>query len=115
MEKIVELLISLSDLDNMLKDLENENYPDALLKKMDFEKVKKSLIEAREEIIQQIPKGILNKYEKFVAKYGRGIAPVINGVCMNCFSKLPTSMLSKVNKNKTIDRCPNCGIFIYYV
>jgi len=39
---------------------------------------------------------------------------VIGGTCMNCFSELPTAMVSRAEKNHQVEKCPSCGVFIYW-
>ena len=112
MDEVIEKLIALSDIDAMLKDAESDEYKSLGFQtnKECIEKLKKM----REEIASSIPRQILKRYEKLKKKYGRGIAPVVNSVCTNCFIQFPTEVASKTDKNKKIEYCPNCGIIIYW-
>ncbi len=112
MHPALEALIALNDLDVMILELQHPEYQE-----IGFQ-VKEHLLElekARQEIIKKIPDDVRRKYEKLKKKYKRGIAPVITGVCMNCFAHLPTAMVSEPDKNEKLATCPNCGIFIYWV
>ena len=111
MHPVLEALIILHDLDVLLQEMESPNY-----KELGF-KVSNRLMElekARKEITGRIPEDILKRYEKLRKKYRRGLAPVIGGVCLNCFVHLPIAFVSQPGKNEELQTCPNCGIFIYW-
>ncbi len=112
MNKVIEKLIALNDIDAMLKDAESEEY-----KRLGFqtkEQCIENLKKMRDEIAASIPKSILRRYEKLKKKYGRGIAPVVNNICTNCFMQMPTEVASKTDKNEKVETCENCGIIIYW-
>lgn len=112
MDNVIEKLIALSDIDAMLKDAESDEY-----KKLGFETKEDSLAKLkkmRDEIASSIPRQVLKRYEKLKKKYGRGIAPIVNNVCTNCFMQLPTENDSRTDKNEKVEFCPNCGIIIYW-
>jgi hypothetical protein len=111
MHPVLEALIILHDLDVLLMEMESPHY-----KELGF-KVSDRLMEvekARKEIIGRIPENVLKRYEKLRKKYRRGLAPVIGGVCLNCFVHLPIAFVSQPGKNEELQTCPNCGIFIYW-
>jgi len=112
MHPVLEALIALNDLDVMIQELQSPDYREI---GFDVEDQIFKLEKARTEIIKKIPEEVLKKYEKLKKKYKRGIAPVIGGVCMNCFSLLPIAMTSEADRNEKLSTCPNCGIFIYWV
>jgi hypothetical protein len=109
----LENLITLQDLDYLCKEIKSPEY-----QKLGFqvdEKERLAQVEkAREEIRKRIPENIVKRYDKLKARYGRGVAPVVGGVCLNCFVHLPIAFVSQPGKNERIDTCPNCGIFIYW-
>ncbi len=111
MDAILENLIALQDLDNLCKEIKSPEY-----KKLGF-KVEDRLAtveKARDEIRKRIPEPILKRYDKLKGRYKRGVAPVVGGVCLNCFVHLPIAFVSKPGKNEKVETCPNCGIFIYW-
>jgi len=111
--KILESLITLNDLDLMIEEIKNPNYRD-LGFEIDVKQKLDALERARDEIRSKIPENILRKYDILKKRYGRGVSPIIGGVCMNCFVKLPISVVSQPHDNNKIETCPNCGIFIYW-
>ena len=112
MDPILEILIALGDIDAMIKDTESPEYKEIGLTEDEdpVEKLKK----LREECASKLPPNILKRYEKLKKKYGRGIAPVVGGICTNCFIHLPTSLVTRPDKNKKLETCPNCGIYVYW-
>lgn len=112
MDKTIEKLIALNDIDAMLKDAESDEY-----RRLGFEtreECVEKLKKMREDIASSIPRKVLKKYERLKNKYGRGIAPVVNDVCTNCFMQFPTETASRTDKNEKVEYCPNCGIIIYW-
>jgi predicted nucleic acid-binding Zn-ribbon protein len=111
MNPILETLIALHDLDDMLRDTQDPRYM-----KIGFKLGKhvKDLEKARQNLLKKIPANVLKRYEKLQPKYGRGIAPIVNDVCMNCFVRLPIAFASQPDRRAGLHTCPNCGIFIYW-
>ncbi len=113
MDPVLECLIVLHDLDSIIDAVSNPKYWENLGLEKDEKRVH-DLSQKRDEIAKRVPKPVLRQYERLRKRYHRGIAPVVGNTCMNCFSELPTAMVSKSEKNKTVERCPSCGIFIYW-
>jgi len=109
MNKQLELLIMLHDLDLLLMEINND-------KKAGFEvkKHKEELLKAREKVIKELKPQQFKRYKKLKNRYPRAVVPVIDGVCYGCFVKLPTSFVVRMNKNEEVSTCPNCGRFIYW-
>jgi predicted nucleic acid-binding Zn-ribbon protein len=98
----------LFDLDNLLADMEEPGY-----KKIGFkieDEATTTIIKARTDVLQKIPKDLVNTYEMLKKRYRRAIAPVENGFCFGCFQKLPTELSTK---SKEVIYCPNCGRILY--
>ncbi len=110
--KIINILIALNDMDAEIRLYENPYY-----KELGFE-IEESKIdrlkEVREKEIEKLPPDIKDEYEMLSKRYGKGVAPLVEGTCLNCFSVLPTAMLPD-EKREEILRCPNCSIFLYRV
>jgi len=111
MNPVLEALITLNDLDVMIQETQNPSYREIGFK---IEERLEELVKAREEIIKKIPREILNRYEKIKKRYGRGVAPVIGDVCLNCFIHLPVAFVSQSKRNKEVETCMNCGVYIYW-
>jgi len=109
MDKQLELLIMLHDLDLLLKEINNE-------KKAGFEvkKHKEDLLKAKQKVTEELDSNQLKRYKKLSEKYPRAVAPVIDGICYGCFVTLPTSFVVRRDKNEVLSICPNCGRFIYW-
>uniref|UniRef100_A0A7C4Y5Z0 C4-type zinc ribbon domain-containing protein n=1 Tax=candidate division WOR-3 bacterium TaxID=2052148 RepID=A0A7C4Y5Z0_UNCW3 len=109
MNKSLEYLISLQEIDLIIKEKDLEEKSG--FKISDFEALK----EARKKIIIKLEPALYGKYERLKERYGNSVVSVVDGVCLGCFSRLPTSLVSKKNKNEEIHNCPNCGRFLYWV
>ncbi len=119
MDPTLELLIALESMDAQLDDFNSEEYIKSIVLNNQsgegsFLASVEKLKTLREETVKKIPPAILRKYEKLRSKYGRGVAPVINGICTNCFMEFPSALVSRPEKNKAIESCPNCGIYVYW-
>ncbi len=112
MAKIINILIAINDMDAELRLYENPYYQN-LGFEMDEKKIQK-LKKVREREIKKLPQDIREEYERLSQRYGKGVAPLVEGTCLNCFSVLPTAMISE-NKKREILKCPNCSIFLYKV
>ena len=112
MDKVLETLIALHDLHRLMEEAEKPEYRELgfVLDEQRMEELKK----AEEELKKRIPPQVMRRYEALRKRYGRGVAPVIGGVCMNCFSHLPIAFVNKPGKNEKLETCPNCGIYIYW-
>ena len=99
----------LFDLDNLLADMEEPGY-----KKIGFkieDEATMTIIKARTDLLQKIPRDLVSNYELLKKRYRRAIAPVENGFCFGCFQKLPTELSTK---SKEVTYCPNCGRILYW-
>ncbi len=115
MHKDLELLIKLHDLDIMIKEASEEELA-AEEQDLGFViKNRKSLVQARDSIREQIPPETLAHYDKLFAKFGRALAPVNNGVCYGCFLQLPTLFVQQSKENQGLEICPRCRRFLYWL
>ncbi len=109
---LINILIAINDLDAQLNILENPYYKE-LGFEVDEKKIEK-LKEVKKKEMDKLPPNIRDEYEMLSKRYGKGVAPLIEGTCLNCFAVLPTSLLTVEGKTKLI-RCPNCSVFLYRV
>ena len=58
---------------------------------------------------------ILGDYGRMRQRYGRFVAPVIGGICYGCFMKIPSAIETAENRDDSLHRCENCGMFLYWV
>ncbi|MCD4847660.1 MAG: hypothetical protein K8R76_05675 [Candidatus Aegiribacteria sp.] len=115
MNKDLERLISLHDLDVMISDLQNK----------DIQKQEKKLglspaaavaelKKMRCELALLITRRNRDMYDQLASHYGNAVVPVINERCSGCFTQLPTAFVASPDRNKQVETCPACGRFIYW-
>ncbi|MGB4238603.1 MAG: hypothetical protein WBJ87_03180 [Candidatus Hydrothermia bacterium] len=119
MDPILEMLIALESLDAELEDFESEEYRNSINITQSasdevFSQQIDKLKELREEVVRSLPIAIYKRYQRLREKYKRGVAPVVNGICANCFMEFPSALVSRPVKNKSLEPCPNCGIYVYW-
>ncbi len=108
LNKQLELLVALQDLDIMIKDVDD-------VKQIGFEVAgKEKLEEARAELIQKINKPLLFHYEKIKKRYKRAIVPVKGDVCLGCFMRVPTQLLTRGRSDQEVITCEGCGRVLYW-
>ena len=115
MNKDLEKLISLHDLDVMISDLENKDIrkqekelglsPEAALTE---------LSRMRDELVKSISRRFSDMYNQLSGHYGNAVVPVVNDRCSGCFTQLPTAYFAPPDRNKQVETCPSCGRFIYW-
>jgi predicted nucleic acid-binding Zn-ribbon protein len=115
MHKDLELLIKLHDLDIMIKEASEEQFASEEQDLGFVLKNRKSLLQARDSIRDQIPPETLSHYDKLFAKFGRALAPVNQGVCYGCFLQLPTIFVQESKENQGLEICPRCRRFLYWL
>lgn len=106
------LLIALQDLDIMIKEV-RDKATSKELEDLGFRLTGLSVLqEARAKLVAQIPKALLNRYEKLAKHFTMAILPVSGSRCLGCFVKLPTSFFSSANR-VDLQTCENCGRMLY--
>jgi hypothetical protein len=82
---------------------------------VELKKEAKILKSKRELITEKLEKEILQSYED-ILRTSKGIAVVamLDGVCQGCFIKQSPDKASIVEKGDTIERCRECGRFLFY-
>jgi predicted nucleic acid-binding Zn-ribbon protein len=115
LNKELQLLVTLHDIDLMIKELSDADTAKKV-KKMGFKVSRlEELQNSREEIRAQISQRLLRLYDRLEARYGRAIVPINGSTCYGCYIKMPTSLASLVAENKEIRTCENCGRILYWV
>ncbi len=109
----MELLVTLHDLDLMIKEATDGA---AREKELGFKiDTLDHLTKAQADVAKQVDKDILARYQKLKSRYGRPVVPVINGICCGCHIRMPTEQATKVGKNQSLSTCGNCGRFLYWL
>ncbi len=113
MDEQLKLLVSLQDLDTMIRESSD---PDRLkeLKTLGFEvKGIETLKKARAKLATAIDRRYLSLYERVSGKHGRAVVPVEDRTCLGCFQNLPGSFFSTITADKPVKVCENCGRILY--
>ena len=108
LSKELELLVALQDLDIMIKDVED-------VKEIGFNVAgKKKLEAAREELTEKLAKPLLFRYEKLKKRYKRSIVPVKDDICLGCFMRVPTQLITRGRTDREVISCEGCGRVLYW-
>lgn len=115
MNKVLEKLISLHDLDVMISDLANKDIkkqekklglsPDSAIAELN---------KMRDQLASTIDRKYRDMYDRLAGHYGNAVVPVVNHRCSGCFTRLPTAFLASPDRNVQVETCPSCGRFIYW-
>jgi|APSaa5957512622_1039677.scaffolds.fasta_scaffold290771_2 predicted nucleic acid-binding Zn-ribbon protein len=111
MNRQLELLISIQNLELMLKDAEdadNSAEMDAMGLKVDKDKIKADL-ESQTSEIEARERGYFNRIKK---RFDNPVVAVWDGHCTGCFASVPTSFSSVTNDNKVL-HCESCGRILF--
>ncbi len=69
----------------------------------------------RTQLTHSLSSQELAAYEDLSTKYPDPVASLEDDTCTGCHLALPTSEVKNIRKNEGVNRCPNCGRFIYYL
>lgn len=115
MNRDLEKLISLHDLDVMISDLANTDIkkqekklglsPDSAIQEL--QKMRKVLADTIERKHRDM-------YDRLAGHYGNAVVPVVNQRCSGCFTQLPTAFFASPDRNDQVETCPSCGRIIYW-
>lgn len=109
LNKQLEFLVALQDLDIMIRDIDE-------VKELGFEVAgKEKLQEARNDLTKKISKPLLYNYEKLKTRYRRAIVPVKDDVCLGCFMRIPTSLSTRGRSDQEVINCEGCGRILYWI
>lgn len=113
MNKQVNLLVQLQDLDIMIREMIDPERAREL-KTLGFEmKGIEKLQAARTKLAAGIDRRYLALYERTLQKHGRAVVPVEDKTCLGCFQALPGSFFSEISANQPVKVCENCGRILY--
>jgi predicted nucleic acid-binding Zn-ribbon protein len=116
MNKDLELIIRLNDLEILLKELGDGERGAEAEESMGFPIAKlEKVASARDDLRAQASRRILSKFDMVFKKYGKAVAPVLGGVAYCCYEKLPINLSATAAKNQELISCPYCGRFLYFL
>ncbi len=115
MNRELEKLISLHDLDIMISDLANKDI-NKQEKKLGLspDSASTELQKMRKKLASTIQRKHLDLYNQLAGYYGNAVVPVVNHRCSGCLTQLPTAYFASSGRNDHVDTCPSCGRFIYW-
>ena len=114
MNRDLELLIRLNDLELLIKEVE-EAASQEVEKDLGFKVTKRDeLFAIRQKIRDAIRRDTLDRFDRAWQRYGRALAPVSNGVCCGCFERLPTSLTPTTEADAQTKTCPYCARILYW-
>ena len=115
MNEILQKLVMLQDLDYMIVEVQNKDVK-KVQKKMGLKiKGDEKLHDAKKILEKEIPPRVLSRYHKLMERFGRAIAPVVDGKCMGCYMTLPKRLSIRELGNKELRQCERCGRYLYWV
>ena len=62
---------------------------------------------------KDIPESVLSQFDRWMARGRKAVAVVRNGVCGECHLKLTLANIGALTFGDEIQRCGNCGRFLY--
>lgn len=84
---------------------------------LELEEIQKRLQQfnaEREQLVPQVNKEVLKKYEKILAsKNGLALVAVKNNACQGCHMSMPPQVISEIRLNDKFIICENCTRFLY--
>ncbi len=115
MDKQLEKLISLHDLDVMIADLNRKEIRDTEADMgLQTEGALEELTELRETYAKSISRKWRGLYSQLTRHYGNAVVPALMGRCTGCLTRLPTAVCSDPDRNSRVNTCPTCGRIIYW-
>jgi predicted nucleic acid-binding Zn-ribbon protein len=83
---------------------------------VDIEATAKGQRAVREQKSEAIQKGLLRKYDRIRrVRQGTAVVPATDGVCTGCRMQLPPQLYNILQRQESIEQCPNCQRIVFYV
>lgn len=115
MHQDLEKLISLHDLDVMIKDL---GRADLLQQEVQLglsaDAALAELKGMREQLASSAGKRWVALYNQICIRYDNAVVPVVMHRCSGCLTRLPTAVYSADDRNEQVRTCSMCGRIIYW-
>jgi predicted nucleic acid-binding Zn-ribbon protein len=111
MNRQIQLLVSIQNLELMLKDVEDEAKAKELAEMgfpMEVDKIKQDL----ESQLAQIEPKHRNYYLRLKKRFPNPVVSVWEGHCTGCFANVPTSFSSVTNEERVM-QCESCGRILF--
>lgn len=72
-----------------------------------------NLSERKNSILSQLDKSIVNEYEAIRKSKGYGMSLLKGEICTGCGMSVSCIIISNARKHNDLQKCPNCGRFLY--
>ncbi len=88
------------------------------LQEIELQKKKASAKDAKElqaqsDLIRsELDSSLVDRFDRFMERYGFAVAEVQQGVCMGCYINVATGMGSAIAGSNDLYVCENCGKFL---
>ena len=69
--------------------------------------------EGRNEVVSQLPKPLVRRYERIRTKHANTVVEVVEGTCMGCRMQIPPQQFNEMHRGDDIHQCPHCLRFLY--
>jgi len=112
----LETLLELQDLKSQRRELQEmttTRQVEEELFNVSIEDALATLDAKIEEVEEELPPPVRNRYRRLSGRTERPVVPVIGGTCYGCFVSIPTAVSSDADRNRDINSCDNCGRFLY--
>ena len=125
MDKNLEILLCIDNIETYMADLKDKKYLKKLNEagmKMDSQTLD-NIEETRENLLNELPPPLKREYLRLKRYYNmtpirRAIVPIRSergeGFCFGCSSKIAAEIFQRIKKHHSIERCENCGRFIFW-
>ena len=67
----------------------------------------------RPDVVAQIKKEIVRKYDFVRRRYALAVAEVVNGVCQGCSHRIPPQLHNEMLRREELKTCPSCQRLIF--
>lgn len=101
-------------LDELRKHVEDEA-KDTEARLLEIEKVATGQRTERKARSEGVQKGLLRKYDRILkVRNGSAVVPAEDGVCTGCRMQLPPQLYNILQRQETIEQCPNCQRILFF-
>lgn len=109
----LQVLVALQDLEQMIRDAEDQEKAHEL-KEMGFDLGGlEDLKKAQANLEAKLEPRHRGYYRRLTQRFGHAVVPVIDNLCMGCFASIPSSFTSVTHENQIL-KCENCGRILYW-
>ena len=83
------------------------------MKKRKANKKELKELQSQAELIRtELDAALIDRFDRFIERYGFAVAEVEDGVCQGCYINVATGMGSAIEGSNDIYVCENCGKFL---